>query len=106
MPIRQPKGSVAPASSPPTRIGVPLSQLGLDPALGEAHVAALALAGLAADHRLEALHVEQLGIAVPLPALAHRVEHLGRAREEGVALAPVGAEPVEVGRGRSGPPRR
>ena len=60
MPIRQPKGRVAPASSPATRIGVPPSQLGLDPALDEADRAALAAAGLAADHRLEALHVEQL----------------------------------------------
>src|SRR6187551_17362 len=70
----------------------------LDPALGEAHGASLALAGLAADHRLEALHVQQLAVAVPLPVTAHRVEHLGRAREEGVALAPVWAERVEFAR--------
>jgi hypothetical protein len=40
--------------------------------------------------------VQALAVALALPVLGHRVEHLGRAREEGLALAPVRAHVVEA----------
>src|SRR5215210_727457 len=71
--------------------------LGLHVAGEEADLAALALLG-EPDLGLEALHVEAIAIALPLPVVLHRVEHVGGAREEGLALAPVGADLLEVGR--------
>ena len=102
MPIRQPKGRVAPASSPATRIGVPPSASASRSDLQNLTVPP-SPSPLAADHRLEALEVQPVGIAVLLPVLGQRVEHLARPREEGLALAPVGAELVEVARGPCGP---
>src|SRR4051794_5780945 len=62
--------------------------LGLALRLGEEDRAALAfLAG--ADLGLEALHVEAVAVAVGLPVLLHRVEHLGRPGDVRLALAPV-----------------
>src|SRR3954447_10200556 len=71
--------------------------LGLDAAVEELDRAALAeLAVALADDGLEALHVQAIAVAGLLPVLAHRVEHVARAREEGLALAPVADEVVEV----------
>ena len=68
----------------------------LDVAGGEADRAALAeLAVALPDDGLEALEVQAIAVAVAFPVLGHRVEHLGGAREEGLALAPVGAQVVE-----------
>ena len=52
-----------------------------------------ALGVVAADERLEALHVQAVAVAVRVPVLVDRVEQLGRAGDERLALAPVGAEP-------------
>src|SRR5256885_5163323 len=60
-------------------------------ALQELDRAALALLDVA-DLRLEALEAELVADTRRLPLLLHRVDHLGRAREEGLALAPVGAQ--------------
>src|SRR5215204_4319488 len=66
----------------------------------EAHRAAGAGVDLvAADDRLEALHVQQRRIAGLLPVRLHRVEHPARSREEGLALAPVRAQPLQLGGG-------
>src|SRR3954468_12482428 len=75
--------------------------LGLDVASQEADRAARPLAGVAADDRLEALHVEQVQVSLALPVLADRVEHRPGSGNVGRALAPVGAEGVELGRSDS-----
>ena len=61
------------------------SALGLDLALEELDLAALALLGVAADHRLEALQVQPLGVAVAPPSArssrrASRRARRGRSR--------------------------
>src|SRR3954467_517977 len=66
-------------------------------AVGEHDRAALALLGQA-ELGLEALHVQAVAVAVAVPVLEHRVEQLARAGDERLALAPVGAHLVEVGR--------
>src|SRR5204863_7180307 len=71
---------------------------GLAVALAEVDRSALALLDVLPELRLEAPHAQALGIASLLPVLLHRVEHVARAREEGLALAPVGHELVEVAR--------
>src|SRR3954471_12007056 len=69
---------------------------GLDVADGEADGAALAeLAVALADDGLKALEVQAVAVSLALPVLGHGVEHLGGAREEGLALAPVRALVVE-----------
>src|SRR5205823_1815262 len=74
--------------------------LRLGVAFQESDRSALAPAGpVAADDRLKALHMEAVGQPLLLPALLERVQHLGRSTEKGVALAPVRAELVEIGRG-------
>ena len=104
MPIRHPKGSDAPASSPATRIGVCAVGPALDVAPEEADGAAVAVLAVAhADDGLEALHVQPVGVAARLlPVLGQRVEHLGRAAGEGLALAPVGAQRPPGRRARGG----
>ena len=99
MPSRQPNGSSSPASSPATRIGVPPSALGLGVARERSVIVPPSPSSPRAELGLEALHVQALGVALALPVLGHRVEHVAGPREEGLALAPVGAELVEV-RGR------
>src|SRR4051794_11880435 len=64
-------------------------------ALEELDRPALALLGLAED-RLEALHVQAVAVAVLVPVLVGRVEQLGRARDERLALLPVRTEILEV----------
>src|SRR5690242_5702536 len=58
--------------------------------------AALALGAVAADHRLEALHVQAVAVGLAVPVLAQRVEHVARPRGERLALAPVRAQLVQV----------
>src|SRR5665811_2403275 len=65
--------------------------LGLDPAAQEADRTAGALGvavGAGADDRLEAPHAQAGGICarVALPVHVHRVEHGGRAGDEGLSL--------------------
>src|SRR4051794_11882655 len=72
-------------------------RLGLLLALEELDLAALALLRLA-EHGLEALHVEALAVTVLVEMRLHRLEQLSRTAEERLALAPVGAQLVEVGR--------
>src|SRR3954447_6805084 len=73
--------------------------VGLDLLLGgrEDDRAALALLG-EAELGLEALHVQAVAVAVGVPVVGHRVEQLAGAGDEGLALAPVRAQPVEVAR--------
>ena len=81
MPIRQPKGSVAPASSPATRIGVVPSLAASTPLAGEADRAARAV--LASPPPMigwKRSMCSRAAVAVALPVLGHRVEQLGRAR--------------------------
>src|SRR3954452_25267013 len=66
-------------------------------ALGEDDAATLALLGQA-ELGLEALHVQQVAVAVGVPVVEHRVEQLAGAGDERLALAPVGAHVVEVAR--------
>ena len=99
MPSRQPNGSSSPASSPATRIGVRAVGLGLVVAVEEADRRRPRPRSPSPPmHRLEALEVQAVAVAVALPVLEHRVEHVAGAREEGLALAPVRAQLVEVGR--------
>ena len=86
-----------PASSPATRIGVAPSHSASVSLLAKLDRAALALLG-EAELGLEALHVQALAVALALPVLGHRVEHLAGPGEERLALAPVRAELVEVAR--------
>src|SRR4051795_470346 len=65
--------------------------------LREDDAAALALLGQA-ELGLEALHVELVAVAVRVPVVEHRVEQLARPGDEGLALAPVGTQLVEVAR--------
>ena len=68
----------------------------------ELDLAALArLAGV--DLGLEPLEVEPVGVGVRLPVLEQRVDHVLGPREERLALAPVRAHVVEVGRASSRP---
>ncbi len=74
----------------------------LDAALCERdRAAAAALAVADARVWLEVLHVQARAIAVALEALADRLEQPGGATEERLALAPVGAELVEVRSGHA-----
>src|SRR5690349_17845996 len=74
-----------------------LGAVALGTAVGDLEVDRAALALLAApDLGLEALHVQPLAVAVGLPVLVERVEHLARAGDVGLALAPVLAQAVEV----------
>ena len=99
MPSRQPKGSSRPASSPATRIGLDPSDSACASLRAKTIVAALALLAAAQPELgLEALHVQAVAVGLALPVLGHGVEHLVGAREEGLALAPVRAEVVEVDR--------
>ena len=76
-----------------------LAAVGLDLLVGleELDRAALALA-VAADDRLEALEVELVAVAVLLPVLLERVEQLGGAGAERLAVLPVRAQLLEVRR--------
>src|SRR3954447_432036 len=106
IPIRQPNGSSAPASSPATRIGVPPSELASTPLLVKRIVPPPPAAPpppitgakrpLPSAHRLQPLPLQQLRVASRAPVPAQRVEHLARAGDEGAALPPVGAERVEL----------
>jgi hypothetical protein len=63
------------------------------------HGAAAAHGGVAAaGDRLEPLDVQALRLAVLAPVHLHRVDQLARAREEGLAIAPVRADVVEIHR--------
>src|SRR5207248_5377340 len=73
-------------------------RLGLGVAGEKADLAALAFLH-EADLGLEALHVQALAVALPLPVVLHGIEHVGGTREERFALAPVGADVLEIGRG-------
>ena len=99
IPIRQPKGSSAPAASPATRIGVAPSLSASTPDLAKTMRPPWPGVDRRARHRLEALHRQQRRVALGVPVLGERVEQLARAGGEGMPLAPVGAEPVEVGGG-------
>src|SRR4051812_11268401 len=70
-------------------------RLRLAVALEELDRPALALLGLAEDG-LEALHVQAVAVAMLLPVVVERVEQLGRAGDEPLALLPVGAQLLEV----------
>src|SRR3954447_16179721 len=63
----------------------------LAPAGGEGDGPALPVL-VQGELRLEALHVEPVAVPLPVPVVRHRIEHVPRAREEGIALAPVGAQ--------------
>src|SRR5205807_6295132 len=66
--------------------------LGLAVRLQEVDRTALALAVLPQTQlRLEALHTQAVAVAVAIPVLAERVEHVGRPGNEGPPLAPVRA---------------
>ena len=58
MPIRQPNGSVAPASSPPTRIETPASHFASASETRNTHRAAVAVTTADADDRLEPFGVQ------------------------------------------------
>ena len=65
----------------------------------EVHGAAASHVRVAApDDRLEALDVKARRVAVLAPVGEHRVDQLARPRQERLALAPVGAHVVEIGR--------
>ena len=100
MPMRHPKGSDAPACSPATRIGVSPFELGLHVTAEQADRAARAVLAVAlADDGLEALHVQPAAIAARLrPMRGQRVEQLGGAADERLALAPVRAQRIQIGR--------
>src|SRR5215218_6876536 len=70
-----------------------------DSACAEVDRAAVALlALLAAEVGLEVLDVQLVAVAqLLLPVRRERAQHFGRAGEERLALAPVGAQPIEVG---------
>src|ERR1700736_5604462 len=51
---------------------------------------------LGADDWLEPLHVQTIAATLALPVLADRVEHLGRAADESLALAPIAAQRLEI----------
>src|SRR5215212_11345403 len=72
-------------------------RLGFGIAAAEDDRAAFPLLGLA-QLGLKALHVQPLAVSVLLEVLLDRVEHRGGAAEEGLALRPVGADLLEVGR--------
>ncbi len=68
-------------------------------AVEEVDGAALAAPGIPTDDRLETFEVESFGITVFVPVFFEGVEQVARARAEGVAFAPVGAQIVQVGGG-------
>src|SRR5947208_5757228 len=78
----------------------PAVRFGLGVAGEEGDLAALAFLR-EPDLGLEALHLQALAVPLPLPVLLHGVEHVGGAREEGLSLAPVRADAVEVRRGEA-----
>src|SRR6185503_3344398 len=59
--------------------------------------AAAAISITDADDRLEALHLKAVEIGVLAPVVAHRVEHGAGTGDEGVTIAPVGADVIEIG---------
>ena len=97
MPMRQPCGSSAPACSPATSSGVVPSVVDLLAAGQEADAAAAAAEVRGGDDGPEALEVQSLGDAGALEALGQRVQQAGRTARPGLALAPVGHAPVELG---------
>ena len=107
MPIRQPYGRVAPASSPATRIGV-VPSLEASMPLSAKRIVPPAPCSASSEPMigLEALHVKAARVALALPVLAQRVEQVGGPADERLALAPVGAQLVEIGRDPCGPSRR
>ena len=101
------RAASAPASSPATRIGLPPSHSRLDVGLQEADRAALAALAVAADRSAgSAPCAGGRSRRARSQCSSKRVEHLGRAGEEGLALAPVRAQLVEVAGRRCGRARR
>ena len=102
MPIRQPKGRVAPASSPATRIGVAPSQAASTPLLAKRTVPPSPPPALAADQRLEALHLPAARGRPPAPSAGsgRRASPPARRRRRGAR-----ASRGRARRGRPGPTR-
>src|SRR4051812_43754100 len=71
-------------------------RLRLDVALHQLDGPPGALSAVAADDRLEALDVHAVRVALALPVLDQSVEEVAGPGQEGLALAPVGAEIVEI----------
>src|SRR5450755_1155677 len=75
--------------------------LSVDVALTKADLAAVSLLALpAAEIRLEVLDMQPVAVSeLLLPMLADRLQHLGWAGKERLALPPIGTQPVEISRG-------
>ena len=97
MPMRQPCGSSAPACSPATSSGVVPSASTSLPLARKRTRPPLAAEARRGDDGPEALEVESLGHAGALEAVGQRVQQAGRTAGPGLALAPVGHAPVELG---------